>query len=245
MSDTTPGSLAKKPLDSITNLFRQATNDLFNNFRKLLPILSIVLVSKIIIAVFTGLFMTTVLLNTATTVVVKLLFLIFIILNLLYIYIAILTTLGIIILVKHNYTLSTGEALAKAQAKFWSALWLGIIIIFLVGAGSIVFILPGIYLAIALIPAFFVLVSEDIRGGKAISRSFDLTKGYWWNIFGRTILFMLASILAQIIISALAYLPEIGVYVVLILSTILTLLVTALTFIFGFKIYQNLKRIKS
>ncbi len=63
---------------------------------------------------------------------------------------------------------------------------LGIIIITAVATtiGFFIFVLPGIYLAIklSLAPAIYVIGEEDF--GEALSKSWELTKDYWWFTFG-------------------------------------------------------------
>nr|MBA3747921.1 hypothetical protein [Solirubrobacterales bacterium] len=69
--------------------------------------------------------------------------------------------------------------------------------------GTILFILPGIWLYIAWAFAMPVLLAEGIRGRKALGRSFGLVKDRWWRTFGVIALgFLLSSITSSIVQAA-------------------------------------------
>jgi hypothetical protein len=50
--------------------------------------------------------------------------------------------------------------------------------------GLILFIIPGIYIAIRLCVSIEALVVEGRRGTKAMARSWELVGGHWWHAFG-------------------------------------------------------------
>lgn len=50
--------------------------------------------------------------------------------------------------------------------------------------GTAFFILPGIYLGVALSLALPILLFEEVGVGTAFSKSFQLIKGKWWSTFG-------------------------------------------------------------
>ncbi len=56
------------------------------------------------------------------------------------------------------------------------------------------FLIPGIYLIVALSFTFIVISNEDSSAGKAISRSFQVIKNHWWFTFGQFIIFGLITI---------------------------------------------------
>ncbi len=58
----------------------------------------------------------------------------------------------------------------------------------IVSAGSIAFLLPGIYLSICISFAYQVTLDEKKKGLEAIIRSKDLVAGRWWKVFGLTLL---------------------------------------------------------
>lgn len=76
------------------------------------------------------------------------------------------------------------EALRFAWARYGGLLWLGILYLAVVAGGSLLLVLPGIYVAVACTAALPVLVLEDKRGFDALRRARDLSKGRWWATLG-------------------------------------------------------------
>jgi hypothetical protein len=71
---------------------------------------------------------------------------------------------------------------------------------FLTVLGFVFVIVPGIYLAIAFTVAVPALLSEDLRGSRALARSRRLIKGRWWPTLG---LVVLGGLLTGVVNSAL------------------------------------------
>jgi hypothetical protein len=65
--------------------------------------------------------------------------------------------------------------------------------------GGIAFVLPGLWLAVALSFATFILIDEDKRGLQALYGSYALVRGRWWPIVGR----MLLAVISVLILSFL------------------------------------------
>ena len=66
--------------------------------------------------------------------------------------------------------------------------------------GTLLFILPGVWLYIAWAFAMPALLVEGLRGGKALGRSFGLVKGRWWRTFGVIVVgFILAAIVSTVV----------------------------------------------
>ena len=76
------------------------------------------------------------------------------------------------------------EALGFAWARFGGLLWLSILYAAVVVGGSILLVLPGIYIAVACTAVFPVLALEDKRGFDALRRARDLSKDRWWATLG-------------------------------------------------------------
>lgn len=71
-------------------------------------------------------------------------------------------------------------ALRFARSHFGALVWLGVLYAAVVAGGSLLLVLPGIYVAVACTAAFPVLVAEDRRGLDALRRARELSKGRWW-----------------------------------------------------------------
>ncbi len=76
----------------------------------------------------------------------------------------------------------------EVYRQFFPLLVLNIIVIFLVAIGTVFFIIPGIYLYIALLLSPAILVFQEKKPTESFSYSFELIKNNWWNIFVISIL---------------------------------------------------------
>ena len=74
---------------------------------------------------------------------------------------------------------------AFARHRVFSLLWLSILTIVLTLAGLILLVVGSIWIGVSLSVAIPVLFLEGTRGFAAVTRSFDLVRGRWWNTFGR------------------------------------------------------------
>ena len=100
-------------------------------------------------------------------------------------------------------------SLAFAARRVHSLLWLTVLFYFLVILGFVACVLPGIWIGIAWSVAVPVLLTEGVRGRRALGRSFRLVRGRWWPTFA---LVVLALLIAGFV------------------STVVTMLLTALLF---------------
>ncbi len=74
----------------------------------------------------------------------------------------------------------------EVRKSFWRILFLMILVGLGVFIGFLLFIIPGIYLAVAFSFSMAVLTIEKTSVFKAISRSYNLIRGNWWSTFGLT-----------------------------------------------------------
>ena len=92
------------------------------------------------------------------------------------------------------------SSLSYALRHVPSLLWLGVLYVLGVMLGTLLLILPGIWLYVAWAFALPVLLVEGLRGAKALRRSFDLVKGRWWRTFGVIVVgFILAGIIGALV----------------------------------------------
>jgi Membrane domain of glycerophosphoryl diester phosphodiesterase len=100
-------------------------------------------------------------------------------------FIGIIATAGVIAI---GYTACRGESLSFGAAlqtglyawfrMWWTRLLSGLVVVL----GCILLIIPGIYLLVRLALTEPIAVCEHISGPAAIRRSFELTKGHFWQI---------------------------------------------------------------
>jgi len=92
--------------------------------------------------------------------------------------------------------------------------------------GLLLFIVPGVYIAIALVPIFYVIVEKDMGPIASIKEAYRLTKGSWWSVLAVLIVVGIITSLIAVIIVALFALLVWGV--ILSGSVLLTIVVTVL-----------------
>lgn len=97
-------------------------------------------------------------------------------------------------------TTSVRQAYARVRRKVWRLIGVLLLISLMVGAGTILLIVPGILALLATSLAVPALVLEDCSPTAAIGRSMDLTKGQWGRIFLIFALFILLSWVALLIL---------------------------------------------
>ncbi|GHF23779.1 membrane protein [Amycolatopsis deserti] len=95
-----------------------------------------------------------------------------------------------------------GEAMAEARPRFLPLLGATIIYVIAVAVGSLLCVVPGIWLYTLLGLTTPALVLERARVGQSLKRSASLVSGSWWRCFG-------ILLLAGLIASVLAYLIDI------------------------------------
>jgi hypothetical protein len=91
-------------------------------------------------------------------------------------------------------------ALGYAARRFHSILWVTILGTFIALLGFVFVIVPGIYLYVCFAVAVPVLLTEGVKGRKALGRSRRLVRGRWWGTFGVVVL---GAILVGIVEGAL------------------------------------------
>jgi hypothetical protein len=90
-------------------------------------------------------------------------------------------------------------ALARIGPLLWLSL-LGAVLNFL---GLLALLIPGIYLYVAWSVATPALLAEDVRGRKALGRSWRLVRGRWWPTLGAVVVAFLLVLLVQVAIGAI------------------------------------------
>lgn len=87
------------------------------------------------------------------------------------------------------------ESVRVGLGRFFPALGTGIVVSLVVGIGTLLLIVPGIYLSAMLAVAVPAAVVERIGVGGALARSRSLTLGHKWRVLGVSVVVMLLSVL--------------------------------------------------
>ncbi len=95
-------------------------------------------------------------------------------------------------------------AMQKARKRFFSYLWVVILVMLIIWFGYLLVFIPAIVFAVWFSFSAFVLAQEDARGMNALLKSKEYVKGNWWRVFGM-LLALGAGFIAIVIVSALIY----------------------------------------
>ena len=97
-------------------------------------------------------------------------------------------------------SVSVDRTYRYALTRLLAILWISILASIVTIIGFILLIIPGIIVLVRLTLTAPVLVVEDVRGTKALGRSWRLTKGHFWRVLGLLVLSaLIASVGAAII----------------------------------------------
>jgi len=98
----------------------------------------------------------------------------------------------------------TGASIRYAARRMHSLLWVGFLFVLGVGLATIALVLPGIWLFVAWSVAIPALMVEDVRGSKALGRSFGLVRHNWWRTFAALLVGLIFIGLLQFLIGLLS-----------------------------------------
>lgn len=98
------------------------------------------------------------------------------------------------------------ESVKFAATRAHSILWITILTAIAAAIGLLALIIGAIYILVALVVAIPVLMVEDVRGFKSLSRSFQLVKNNWWRTFG----VLLVALLFTGLVTAFGSLIQVG-----------------------------------
>ena len=126
---------------------------------------------------------------------------------------------------------------------FWPFVWATILELLAVLGGSIMLIIPGIWLAFALSFMAYVFVIEHRRGIDALRQSKDYVRGYWWAVAGRVILLSLIFLAATIVIE-IPVMIIVGNAARVFITMAMTLFFVPFSAIYHYVIFENLRELK-
>jgi hypothetical protein len=142
------------------------------------------------------------------------------------------------------------DSFRYAVQRLPSILWVTLLAGLATLLGFILCILPGIYLAIGFALAVPALLTEDVRGGRALGRSRELVRGYWWRVFAVVVLgYLLSGILGGVIQGVVGGISTVntardslvGAIVSIIAGTVSTLVTTPFVAAFVTVLYFDLR----
>lgn len=126
------------------------------------------------------------------------------------------------------------ESLSLGWKFTVSFFWISILNAIVVGIGFILFVIPGIILAIWLCFSTYILIWENVKGIEALKRSKNLVSGYWWPVFWR---FLGAGIIMAVLNMILNFIPLVGILVI-------AFVIAPVFMIYSALVYEEIKKIK-
>jgi len=114
---------------------------------------------------------------------------------------------------KKSTEISVNEVWQSVKKTFFKVYFAGIGISIIVVLASLLFLIPGIYLAIAFSLVPVILVIEEIGFSEALGRSSNLISGHWWLTFGMLIVL-------YIILSVVSVVFHIPLYIITFISAL-------------------------
>lgn len=132
-------------------------------------------------------------------------------------------------------TMDLGTALKEGFHRLWGFVWTGFLTALVVGAGLLLFVIPGIIWGLRYFFAAFIYLSEGVSGVAALKRSRELTRGVSWTLLARVYVVMIVALLMGL----LQLLPIVGPFVI---APFLTTPLLALLSWYLFREFQKAKQ---
>lgn len=140
-----------------------------------------------------------------------------------------------------------GEALSKVGPAYLGVLGMTILIGIATGLGTLLLVVPGIFLALSWSVAVPARVMEPIGAIDAMSRSWRLVTGYRWQILGLVVIMIVVAFVGEIvvgIVSAIFALVGGRVIVSVLVSPLLSVVVAAVGGALMSAVYNRLVNLK-
>ncbi|MCX6712306.1 MAG: hypothetical protein NT041_01285, partial [Candidatus Vogelbacteria bacterium] len=159
----------------------------------------------------------------------------------------------LIVLRDRSVALTISDAYRLGWAKFWPLIWVSILAGFIIGGGLILFVIPGVILIVWLMFSKIIAVVEDETGMKAIVKSREYVRDYFWPVLGRFIIIVIAliiiyafllTIVSALLGSLVSLSSTAGAVIFILLSALVNILVTPVAMIAIYLVYENLKKVK-
>lgn len=165
---------------------------------------------------------------------------------------------GLIDAVRRLHSEPNTKISIKSQIKFgfsifWSVLLLYIIQGLVVFGASILFLIPGIIVGLYVMFVTYARIIDGKKSWSALTESYSLIVGRWWDVFLRLLFFALVAIAASLIVAGVMFIVthlitssvKAGLVVSSVLNLVVSLTINSLFSIYLFKLYQSLKETRA
>ncbi len=156
-------------------------------------------------------------------------------------------SLAIVFFIDRDYQGNSKSLFDETKPLFWPYIGLAILSTILIILWTLLLIIPGIVYSIFYSFAIFVFLLENKKGMSALKRSKEIVKGYFWPVFGRTLLVgIVISIVMGILSTPIKFFPE-GSVMFTTMNTVLNIIafiLAPISTIFTYRMYKDLLKIK-
>jgi len=155
--------------------------------------------------------------------------------------------IGIVLFMKNGYNGESKKIYEETKPYFWPYLGLTILSTILIILWTLLLIIPGIIFSVLYSLAVYTFIFENKKGMDALKRSKELVKGYFWPVFGRTLLVGLVTSLFMMLLSIPGSFFDEGTIMFSawnIITQIIAFLISPIAIIFTYDMYKDLVRIK-
>ena len=119
-------------------------------------------------------------------------------------------------------------------------------LVLIVGGGFLLFMIPGIAFTVWFSLAFFILITEDQGGMRALLRSREYVRNHYLGVFWRFLFLLIMELTVLLLFWLLTlFLTRVGIpFVPDLLNIVLGIFLVPLMMIYAFQIYRNLRALK-
>lgn len=163
-------------------------------------------------------------------------------------------TAVIVVLHNHQDNLTVKESLVRSKNKIWPVIWVALIVCFITCGASIFFFVPGLILAFYFVFAKLIVIVEEEQGMRALIKSREYLRGYFWPIVGRYLAIVLVSFVAYFILGLVSsflgqtFISTLGVRagtaILLVLQALVNILIFPLMMIPAYLLYVDVKKVR-
>ncbi len=136
--------------------------------------------------------------------------------------------------------LSVGAAFARVLPMIGPLTVLSVLSSIAIGLGMIFFLVPGIIIGCGLAVATTALVLERLDAVAAMKRSWALTDGFRWKIFGALVVGFVLLLIPGMAFAALTFIPGIGTLLEVV-AALVSLVVTPFLYVLFTILYYDLR----
>lgn len=244
-------------LKTSLRLYKKFWKNFFNLYSYVVvPALALVLSFVMLNFIFSWLANQAILNETVITILVIVLALIGIValIGIILVYIAVY--FGQLYLIKGIFSndLSAYNAFQNGRKNMAELFWINFLGGLIILLYSLLLVIPGIVWSIWLAFGVFIFAFEGIKGKKALDRSKELVKGFWWTVAARFLIWTIFSGIIGFIFQLLFAIPLVtglnesmheAMFVIsAIISVCLSVVLYSLTLLYNYHVYKNLMGIK-